>query len=500
MTSPSVDGQGERKRRQPRSGSGASQTAEKVPKRVRQAVVIVHGMGEQRPLDMLNKFIEAVIPSGRSAAPSDDPDFYSRPDEVTDSYESRRYLAPAGANRDGTERYAQTEFFEYHWAHLMQGNQLRDMWSTFRRMMLQWPWRVPRGLRGIWWIFWILVVAVAAMVWLFRADIDVGQISVNSFVSGIVGGGVVATVVTWLLTKFLPGKISSSFVDVVRYLDTSPRSYGVRKAIRKGILDLLEGLHETGRYQRIIIVAHSLGAYIAYDGITYLWTRMNQEHCAGENGEMDPTVRQALEAEARALLDEPKGDPTEFRRRQRALWREIRKQGCPWLITDFVTVGTPMYMADQLFTKNRKILEKKIVRREIATCPPQPDLAGPTPDKTLYSYPYGGGPVLYHAAPFAVVRWTNMWFPARFSFFGDWFGGPLGPLFGGGVLDIELTGNRPWRYLPAVAHSLYFSFPEDEGETSVTSKLRGAMDLASTLWMSGGQSDDGGASHRGGQG
>lgn len=32
-----------------------------VPKAVRQAVVMVHGMAEQRPLDMLNKFIKAAV-------------------------------------------------------------------------------------------------------------------------------------------------------------------------------------------------------------------------------------------------------------------------------------------------------------------------------------------------------------------------------------------------------------------------------------------------------
>jgi hypothetical protein len=58
-----------------------------VPKRPRQAVVIIHGMGEQRPLDMLNNFIEAAIP-GTAAQRADlsRPVYYSRPNEVSDSY------------------------------------------------------------------------------------------------------------------------------------------------------------------------------------------------------------------------------------------------------------------------------------------------------------------------------------------------------------------------------------------------------------------------------
>jgi len=449
-----------------------------VPKHVRQAVVIVHGMGEQRPLDMLNRFIETAIPGTNTAQPvTGNPVFYSRPDNVSDSYESRRYLAPE------TDSYAQTEFFEYHWAHLMQGNKFSDVWLTFRRMMLQLPWQVPTGLRGIWLIFWGIIVWA---VWYFlNTDINFGGMSVDKVVSAIVGGGVAATSLTWLLTKFLPGKISSSFVDVVRYLDTSPRSYGVRKAIRKGMFEFLQNLHKTGRYQRVVVVAHSLGAYIAYDGISYLWTQMNQKHCAPQNGEMNTAVRQKLEDEADALLKNNKTDPKDFRDAQRKLWQAMRAQGNPWLITDFITVGTPMYMADQLFTRNRTDFDAKINLQNIVTCPPQPDSPGSTPGKTLYTYPYNNGPVIYHAAPFAVVRWTNMWFPASLGFFGDWFGGPLRSLFGNGILDIPLSGNKPKRYLPALAHTLYFSFPDDTSDESVTKKLHDAMDLNSSSWLAG---------------
>jgi hypothetical protein len=447
-----------------------------IPNQIRQAVVVVHGMGEQRPLDMLNRFIHAAIPGTSSNhQATGEPVFYSRPDEVSDSYESRRYLAPE------TSDYVQTEFFEYHWAHLMEGNKLSDMWTTFRRMMLQLPWSVPSGLRGIWLIFWVICMAA---VWYFlRADISFGDLSVNKVVTAIVGTGLTGTILTWLMTNFLPGKVSSSFVDVVRYLDTSPRSYKVRKAIRGGMIDMLQGLHDKDRYQRIIVVAHSLGAYIAYDGILHLWTKMNQEHCAQQTGEINSEIRQQLEIEAGALLKGSKTDLTDFRDGQRKLWQEIRKLGNPWLITDFITVGTPMYMADQLMTRNRADFDSKISLRQIATCPPQPDLVGPTLGKTLYTYPYNGSSVIYHAAPFAVVRWTNMWFPAALGFFGDWFGGPLQFLFGNGILDVPLSGNRPKRYLPALAHSLYFRFPSDESANSVTTVLHDAMDLNSKSWL-----------------
>ncbi len=445
-------------------------------KRTRQAVVVVHGMGEQRPLDMLNRFIDAAIPGTTETTPgSDNPVYYSRPIENSDAYESRVYLARK------TDKYPQTEFYEYHWAHMMQGNKLDDLWATFRRILFQFPWNVPSGLRVVWGIFWAIIIFAA---WKFlNSGTSYTDINVEKIISLLAGGGMLATALTWVITKILPGKITSSFIDVVRYLDTSPRSYAVRRNIRKGIVDLLKKLHETNRYQRIVVVAHSLGGYIAYDGITFLWTQMNQEHDAKKNGDLDWDVLSKLEANAEILLKNPSTDPKDYRLAQRELWLELGKQGNPWLITDLVTVGTPMYMADQLFTSTKEEFDSRVDRRQIATCPPQPDLPGNNKGKTLYSYPHNGGKTLYHGAPFSVVRWSNIWFPPHFGFFGDWFGGPLRRLFGGGILDIKLEGNDWKSWIPAWAHTLYFMYPGVETPGSVTTKLHESMELNSEDWL-----------------
>jgi hypothetical protein len=77
-----------------------------------------------------------------------------------------------------------------------------------------------------------------------------------------------------------------------------------------------------------------------------------------------------------------------------------------------------------------------------------------------------------------------MWFPAHLSFFGDWFGGRLSPLYGPGIRDIELAGNkRRWTWFPAVAHAKYFSFPNDLSTGSVTVFLQDTMELASSEWL-----------------
>ena len=271
--------------------------AKKPRAKIRQAVVVVHGMGEHRPLETLNGFIAAGLPPIEGVELEEQ--YYSRPDEVTDSYEARRYLAPRRPPQppypNDPEKYAQTEFFEYHWAHLMQGNRLSDFRPAMTRLLLR-RWRsVPEGLRVVWVAFWVLIaVAIWFLLWGPGRDIAFTGSPVEDVIRLVVGTGLFATAITFLIVNFLGGWATSSFVDVVRYLDTSPRSYGVRHEIRKGMVDLLQALHDSGKYSRIVIVAHSLGSYIAHDGITFLWGTMNTRHAGAPGPGMGTAVPAGL--------------------------------------------------------------------------------------------------------------------------------------------------------------------------------------------------------------
>ena len=133
-----------------------------------------------------------------------------------------------------------------------------------------------------------------------------------------------------------------------------------------------------------------------------------------------------------------------YQRAQRRLWLGLRAQGNPWLITDFITLGTPMYFADRLYTKKLGAFVEKVKRWELPTCPPQDEgIATNNVNNTSrwFSYNNDGRRVLYLGAPFAVTRWTNMWFPTEWAFFGDFFGHRLSPLFGNGIRDIPLKKN-----------------------------------------------------------
>lgn len=496
----------------------------------RQAIVVIHGMGEQRPVETLNRFSRVITPEGMT--------FYSKVDRLTESFEARRHLIPPQPGL-GT----QTEIYEYHWAHLMQGNRLGDLFPLLRRMLLPVPgwWGapltliavgaafllvmsligppeitvpavaeillallaltgigfvvryVPVGLIVLWLLIWVGIGWVAwAVVWGPLRDV-LGQLESDA-IRALLGGGLTAIATTYLISQALPKWLTSSFVDVVRYLDTTPRSFQARREIRAGIVDLLTALHEYGRYERVVIMAHSLGSYIAYDAISYLWAQMAKLHegpklpkgqAGGCAGGKVPDGLAKLE-QAASALDADVNTLDAYQTAQRGLWAGLRAQGNPWLITDFISFGSPMYFADRLYTRDRAQFDRRVELDELATCPPKKERnkCNNIHNQGLYfSWNNGGHRVLHDAAPFAVVRWTNFWYPSFAGFFGDWFGGRLAPLFGKGIKDIPVSGNRPHRWAPGAAHAMYLGFPDDRRPGSFTAHIADTLDINAAAWF-----------------
>jgi len=257
----------------------------------RTAVVIVHGMGEKRPMETFDDFAKTVL-RPHSAQGDKKWDYHPRPVEITDAYEARRFDS------------AQAEIYEYHWSYLMTADKYAGAMPMALRLFLRRPSNVPDALLGIWRRVWTVVVALAlAIPALFVAGYALNT-DVPVWIIGLITSAVV--LVFWfglyrMAAKALVNSTTTSLVDVARYLDPSPYSYAARRAIRGGLVDLLQSLHD-GRYARVVVVAHGVGTYISYDALT-------------------------------------------------AFWAETRRQGNPWRITDFVTVGAPMTLADVLITR-----------------------------------------------------------------------------------------------------------------------------------------------------
>ena len=89
--------------------------------------------------------------------------------------------------------------------------------------------------------------------------------------------------------------------------------------------------------------------------------------------------------------------------------------------------------------------------------------------------------ILHHGAPFAVTRWTNLYFP------GDIIGGPVVPLFGEGIRDVRLcTAITGWmdRLLPALSHTHYWD-PSAGNASEELCKALQLNDPAGVSWERG---------------
>lgn len=189
----------------------------------------------------------------------------------------------------------------------------------------------------------------------------------------------------------------------------------------------------------------------------------------------------------------PEDDIAQFQDAQRALWLEQRQIGIPWLVTDFVTLGSPLAHAALLLARDANDLRTRQHQRELPTCPPVEDKPGWRSERGHYHYvenfALGGQPrsvrVLHHAALFAATRWSNIHVPVRFGIDGDHVGGPLRSAFGTGIRDVPVT-DGPLRFVPLMAHTQYWrgrTRATRAGRTTALGALCEVLDLGSSRWL-----------------
>ncbi len=434
----------------------------------RQAVVIVHGMGEQRPMDTVRDFARAVLSSKTGAKGSDaqEPEFWSRPDGRTGSLELRRLTTRKSERSEAFPNGARTDFYELYWADLTGGS----TWSQFGgwiRYLLFRPWsQVPRDVRGAWMALWIVTALACAIGVASILPDDVfptwARVALALAAAGL--GALVHKMAT------------ASFGRVVRYTRADPANISARAAVRERGLRLLNELHAGAEYDRVVLVGHSLGSILAYDLINYLWTQRESARTLKPGGQELAAVREVHGAAA-ALREGDEASIARFRRAQARLRRLLAaRQGDPdgaerWLISDFVTIGSPLTHAEFLLATNEADLAERIGTREYPASPPVREplnrlgvwlakkhgfLDKQAREGELFVYPkQGGGWCLHHASPFAVVRWTNIHDPARWIFQGDLVSGALRSKFGLCVKDVDLSALRGRSR--AFSHTQYWS-------------------------------------------
>jgi surfactin synthase thioesterase subunit len=137
----------------------------------------------------------------------------------------------------------------------------------------------------------------------------------------------------------ISGLILNHVGDAARYLNPSPPNIEMRRRIRAEGVELLRRLHKCELYDRITLVGHSLGSVIAYDIIRNLWPEYNTVHA--RLAETDQKALRDLEGDGKKIAANPKSELADkFRIEQSALWKEQRRQGNPWLVTDLITMPT----------------------------------------------------------------------------------------------------------------------------------------------------------------
>ena len=424
----------------------------------RQAVLVVHGIGDQRPMETLGSFVEQALPSGPSARR------WYRPDTVSENFDLWQVVTYNEAEPD-----IRTDFYELYWAHLMEGTRFASVWAWIwydlilrSSSTMRPPMREAKA-----WVIPVLVVYAALLLAALAGTI------LRSGWWGLVLAALL------LLFWFASRKFLEPYVgDAARYFRDTPENIDARQKIRALGVAALDHLHDAKHgYERVIVVGHSLGSLVGYDVLRYAFARRTREMKLPA-GALPGEIAAFDQASAQA-------DIPAFQAAQRALCRALGqgRQGREWLVTDFVTLGSPLTYAQVLMAERPRDFETFVRRRLLPVSPPQQgQAANERGIRGFYRYRdrANGEEVAspHHAAMFAFTRWTNLYFPVHHVIFGDIIGGEVAgtELFGTGVKDVAVdsTHLHGWRLF---SHTSYWRPGGLAGSPDHIAALRAALDL-----------------------
>ena len=456
-------------------------------RRFRQAVVVVHGIGEQRVNSTLRAFVEAVFPETRRTRR------FLKPDYVSPLVGAESVTVPGrwSINRPTTDVY------ELYWAHLLRDTTVGQVYGWALRLVLLTPRRnvSPRLRPHVYAVRALMALVVVAIVAVVVATI-LGLTPGPSAAALTAGTAVLLAVVpgvVWKVARIFGSSLQDLLIanvlgDAARYLDPSPANVAVRQQIRETGLRLIDDLHEGGRYGRIIVYGHSLGSVIAYDILAHAWTRRSRAHAHAETMRT-PALRAVEDLLNPRVADAPPAGPDAARERQHAAWQEYRANGFSWLVSDLVTAGSPLTHARWLLNPDTLTsFDQQVADRALPTCPPQTQRTrSPVPGRRrrtftfTHAYRAPGDPyarsvmVPDHAAMFALVRWTNLYFPHTGVMRGDPVGGPVAESFGRWVRDEPLP--HPGTGFAGFAHTKYVDISHGREHAD---RLRAALELEVT--------------------
>lgn len=416
----------------------------------RVAIIVVHGIGEQIPMATLAGFVDGVFGKDLSLVRAGKPHpdtgelhrqanaAWYKPDPRTRNFDLRLITTESYETAAGHQKRA--DFFEFYWAHRVTGTGWEQVKAWLFGLMLRNPkTKVPPPLWRAWGAMWVLLVLYLAvsggLAWWLRDKPLLAALAV-AIVSG---------------PAALFYKVMNNWVgDIVRYVDPSPRNIKTRQAIREDGVRLLEtllGVGEDGsfsgsHYDRVVLVGHSLGTIVGYDILNHTFARLNLVFDRARLAQTDQRRLAELEALVRKAWES--GAPLDllrYRELQQAARKELNAAGNPWIVSDFITLGSPLTHAEFLMARDREHLAELQATRVYPTSPPQFEFHRTAPhwhfsydaDKGLAGKEgpsLKGKRVPHHAATFAFTRWTNIYSELRGISGGDIVSGRLCRVFG----------------------------------------------------------------------
>jgi hypothetical protein len=453
--------------------------ATETPPPKKQALILVHGMGEQVPMETLKGFVDTmwihdtdIDARGDRDPPAQGNPIWWKPDPSTGSYELSRITTREG--HQGTRIGPRTDFFEFYWADLTEVNTLAQLKDWLMSLLWRRWSQVPKDVFSVWIILWLLTLSVGGLAIWHALAVAFGSTTPR-------WANIAFSVLALLYAVALP-VVLGTFGDVAHYVRAKPANIAARQAIRDRGLALLRAITAKGEYSHIVLVGHSLGSIIAYDLLKLYWSECG----APRTMQRGDALYEACVAcdTAGGLLADP-AYLENYRAAQHRVFDAMQAvhagEKAPWLISDFVTLGSPLAHAQFLLAQDQDQLDRGQKDRRFPVCPPVSEGADGflyRPDRRNHSDLWS----MHHAAPFAAVRWTNIYDPSHGIIFGDMIGGsvtnPAGANFGPGITDIPVTIRRAWArpFDRFFTHTLYWT--ETTKPSPQLEPLRKALDLA----------------------
>ncbi len=349
------------------------------------AIVVIHGMGNQYPMETITDFVENLF----------DKEIYSSPERISGSFDHRKLI--------GFHEGKQYDCYEYYWAHLIKEPTASD--TIFWLYNLIWKKEPSERLNEYLSIIRKISIGLPIFLcicfffyyWLFTYIIGSCPFWYHLIYFFL-------SVIFFYILSYIFKLLTQSFGDVIRYTVPHPSNIEGRQKISNNAVEFLTSLHEKD-YARIVIVGHSLGSIIAYEMLYNTFGNLNKLFNNVEGLEKKDTEE---------LLEGSKEES----------FNKMQVLGWKWKVTDFITCGSPLCHAEMILTKNKDLFKNKKELGEYPVSEPIKDSS-----KLFYLNKKTKKYIPTHYSVFKYVEWNNIHFE------NDIIGGKLRALFGQDIHD-----------------------------------------------------------------